>query len=73
MSADRFRDHREAAMAVLTSGAQLRRTEGQFLGGCAFDDGLLSEKQARWLDILIDRHGVEPAPPSDDLIEGSLH
>lgn len=61
MSAGPFRDHREVAMAVLTCGAQLRRNEGQFLGGIAFDDTPLTEKQERWLNILVERYGVEPA------------
>jgi hypothetical protein len=55
-----FYDHQSAAMALLTSGAQLRSREGQFLGGIAFSDDLLTEKQRRWLDILLDRHGLPP-------------
>jgi hypothetical protein len=48
--------HRAVAMRVLTSGAALRSREGQFLGGIAFSDDPLTEKQANWLDILIKRH-----------------
>lgn len=55
-----FTDHRPAAMAVLTSGASLRPREGQFLGGLAFDANPLTEKQANWLRILLDRHGLPP-------------
>ena len=55
-----FATHQEAALAVLLSGAQLRRNEGQFLGGLAFDANPMSDKQANWLDILLDRHGLPP-------------
>jgi len=50
-------DHRSIAMAILTSGAQLRPKEGQFLGGLAFDANPLTDKQANWLAILSERHG----------------
>jgi len=55
-----FTDHRAAAMAILTSGAQLRAREGQFLGGLAFDANPLTEKQSNWLDILLRKHGLPP-------------
>ncbi|WP_267381769.1 MULTISPECIES: hypothetical protein [unclassified Sphingomonas] len=54
----RLNDHRAAAMAVLTSGASLRPREGQFLGGLAFDANPLTEKQANWLAILLEKHGM---------------
>ncbi|MDB5725788.1 MAG: hypothetical protein JWQ16_2542 [Novosphingobium sp.] len=76
MTVARFRNHREAAMALLTSGAPLSRKEGQFAGGCAFDDGTLSEKQLRWMDILLDRYGVEPDTGEAHALavpEGQLH
>ncbi|MBA4753617.1 MAG: hypothetical protein H2050_02140 [Sphingobium sp.] len=47
-------------MAVLTSGAALRPKEGQFLGGIAFDLNPLTEKQADWLRILLEKHGLPP-------------
>jgi hypothetical protein len=72
MTAARFHNTREAAMAVLTSGAPLRRNEGQFLGGIAFDTGPLTEKQIRWLDILIDRYGVEPPAFAHAYATGSI-
>lgn len=50
--------HRATAMALLTSGAYLRPKEGQFLGGIAFDDGPLTERQANWLSILLKRHNL---------------
>lgn len=53
-----FTDHRPAAMAVLMSGASLRPREGQFLGGLAFDANPLTEKQAQWLGILLEKHGL---------------
>lgn len=54
--AEPFADHRAVAMSLLTSGAALRPREGQFLGGLAFDANPLSEKQANWLRILVERH-----------------
>ncbi len=53
-----FVNHREAAMAVITSGAALRPKEGQFLGGIAFDLNPLTEKQDEWLRILLEKHGL---------------
>jgi hypothetical protein len=55
-----FTDHRDAAMALITSGADLRPREGQFLGGLSFDANPLTEKQANWLRILLERHGLPP-------------
>lgn len=55
-----FNDHRAAAMALITSGAALRPKEGQFLGGLSFDANPLTEKQANWLQILLNRHGLPP-------------
>lgn len=51
-------DHRRAAMTLLTSGVELRPREGQFLGGIAFDANPLTDKQARWLSILLDKHSA---------------
>jgi hypothetical protein len=58
-------DHRRVAMAILTSGAQLRPKEGQFLGGIAFDANPLTEKQRHWLHILIERYGPEESEASN--------
>lgn len=55
-----FSDHRVVTMAVLTSGATLRPREGQVLGGLAFDANSPTEKQANWLRILLDKHGLPP-------------
>ena len=62
-----FIDHRRAALALLTAGADLREKEGNFLGGIAYRADPMSEKQARWLGILLDRHGLPP------LAEGGAH
>jgi len=55
-----FKDHRPAAMALLTSGAALRPKEGQFLGGIAFDANPLTPKQTEWLSVLLEKHGLQP-------------
>jgi hypothetical protein len=55
-----FPTHQAAAMALLTSGAALRPREGQFAGGLAFDANPLTEKQVKWLSILLDRYGLPP-------------
>ena len=53
-----FTSHQAAAMALLTSGADLRPREGQILGGIAFDANGLTEKQRNWLEILLSKHGL---------------
>ncbi len=55
-----FTDHRRAALALLTKGAELREKEGNFLGGIAYRSDPMSDKQANWLRILLDRHGLPP-------------
>jgi hypothetical protein len=57
-------NHRTLAMALLISGAPLKPREGQFLGGIAFDEAPLTEKQARWLGILVERHSQPAHKPS---------
>jgi hypothetical protein len=52
--------HRRAAMALLMKGVELREKEGNFLGGLAFRSDPLSDKQANWLRILLERHGLPP-------------
>jgi hypothetical protein len=54
-----FQSHSEAALALLTSGTELRQKEGQFLGGIAFTE-TLTDKQLNWLIILLSRHGLPP-------------
>ena len=51
-------NHQQAAMTLLTAGAQLKPREGQFLGGIAFDANPLTEKQRNWLVILLTKHGL---------------
>lgn len=53
-----FPSHKEAAMALLTSGAALKPKEGQFCGGLAFTDDPLTERQHHWLVILLRRHNL---------------
>lgn len=53
---DAFTDFRLAARQVLTV-VNLSEKEGQFLGGLCYRTAPLSEKQANWLRILLDRHG----------------
>lgn len=53
-----FTSHKDAAMAILTSGAPLKPKEGQFCGGLAFTDPPLTEKQHHWLTILLRRHNL---------------
>lgn len=55
-----FTDHRCAALALLTKGAELREKEGNFLGGIAYRSDPMSDRQANWLRILLDRHGLPP-------------
>lgn len=55
-----FNDHRRAALALLTKGVELREKEGNFLGGIAYRPDPMSDKQANWLRILLDRHGLPP-------------
>lgn len=55
--------HQKTAKTILLAGlrgdAALRAKEAQFLGGLAFDANQLSEKQANWLSILVDRYGTK--------------
>jgi hypothetical protein len=55
-----FTNHQSAAMALLTSGAALKPREGQFLGGISFDANPLTDKQAHWLEILLEKNGLPP-------------
>ena len=55
-----FPDHRQAALALLTSTSRLSRKAGQFLGQLAVDPSPMSEAQANWLAKLLDRAGLPP-------------
>jgi hypothetical protein len=54
--AEAFADHGTAALALITT-APLTVKEGGFVGQMIFSD-IMSSKQARWLDILLDRHAL---------------
>ena len=64
-----FHSHQEAARAILLPALQgsaaLRAKEGQFLGGLAFDANPPTEKQAHWLGILLEKHGLPPLAGDD--------
>lgn len=53
---DDFTDFRVAARQILTV-VNLSEREGQFLGGLCYRTEPLTEKQAKWLRILLERHG----------------
>lgn len=61
-----FEDFRLAARQLLTV-TNLSEREGQFAGGLCYRAAPLSDKQANWLRILLDRHGFSP------LAEGGAH
>jgi hypothetical protein len=64
--ADAFTDFRLAARALLTVET-LSEKEGQFVGGLAYRSAPLSEKQANWLRILLNRHNLP------HLVDGGEH
>ena len=64
--ADPFSDFRLAARQLLTV-VNLTEKEGQFLGGLCCRTAPLTEKQANWLRILLDRHGFAL------FVEGGAH
>jgi hypothetical protein len=56
-----YTDHKPAALAVLNHPqALLNYRSGQFLGGIAFSDRPLSDKQLSWLSTLLTKHGLPP-------------
>jgi len=58
--AEPFKSPRDAALAVLNSGCSVTRKAGSFLGQVVVDPAPLSEKQADWLDVLLERAGLPP-------------
>lgn len=54
--AEPFTDRRAAALALINS-APLTGKEGSFVGQMVFSD-TMSEKQERWLKILLHRHAL---------------
>jgi hypothetical protein len=62
-----YTDHKPAALAVLNHPqAQLNYRSGQFLGGIAFSDRPLTDKQAGWLSKLLEQHGLPPLASEDE-------
>jgi hypothetical protein len=59
----RYATVREAALDLLIL-ANLTAKEGSFVGQLAFDTRPLSEKQERWLRILLERHELPPLAPA---------
>ena len=55
-----FETVRAACLALLNSGAEFNHRTGQFLGGVAFQDVPLTEKQERWLSSLLEKGGLPP-------------
>jgi hypothetical protein len=53
--ADRFRSHRDAALALLNGSSRLSRKAGQFLGQLVVDPSPMSEAQASWLAKLLEK------------------
>lgn len=57
MAAEHQSVARRLLLKALSDNRELRRSEGQFLGGISFDANPLTEKQADWLDKLVARYG----------------
>jgi hypothetical protein len=58
--AEPFKYRRDAALALLNCGKRLTPQAGSFLGKVVVDPSPLSEKQADWLDNLLERAGLPP-------------
>jgi hypothetical protein len=56
---------RSAALALLNT-APLSAKEGGFVGQMAFADQM-TPKQARWFDILLERHGLSALEASTEI------
>lgn len=55
-----FRDHREAALALLNGHYRLTISAGRFLGQIAVVSTPLSKKQNDWLSTLLARGALPP-------------
>ncbi|KPF76993.1 hypothetical protein IP68_03890 [Blastomonas sp. AAP25] len=53
-----FTSHRSAALALLNSDHRLSRKAGSFLGQLAVDLTPMTERQAKWLAILLEQAGT---------------
>lgn len=62
-----LKNHRDAALALLTSTRPLSRKAGQFLGQLVVDSTPMSEAQASWLAKLLERAGLP------GFAEGGVH
>lgn len=61
MSANPFRNHREAALALLNGGSNLTWKAGSFLGQLVVTpERPPTDKQRDWLATLLDRAGLPP-------------
>ncbi|HEX8444150.1 MAG TPA: hypothetical protein VF631_10945 [Allosphingosinicella sp.] len=54
-----FTHHADAARALIASGADIGRKAGGFCGQIIFDP-VLSERQRKWLETLLERSGLPP-------------
>jgi hypothetical protein len=63
----RFRNHREAALALLNAEVRLTRKAGSFLGQCVANRTPLSDAQREWLDSLLERSGLPPLMEGADV------
>jgi hypothetical protein len=55
-----FTSARDAALALLNSGAPINRRAGGFLGQLAVDPNRPTEEQGAWLAKLLDAAGLPP-------------
>ena len=60
MTDDGLPTHRHAALALLNGNSRLSIKAGRFLGQIAVDPSELTDRQAEWLDYLLDRAGLLP-------------
>lgn len=65
MAEQLFRNHREAALALLHANQKLTRKAGQFLGQIAVDDTPMTSAQSEWLAKLLERSGLPSLKEGD--------
>lgn len=61
-----FTNPRDAARALFVEGADLDYRSGQFAGGVAYSDRPLSDRQLRWLSVLLSKAGLPPMAEGGD-------
>jgi hypothetical protein len=59
----KFTNHRDAALALLSGGYRLTRKSGSFLGQLVADPSALSDAQAQWLAKLLEKNGLNGLAP----------